>query len=310
MPAQPEAYSDGYVPFLARFAAWWHGVAPTDFEELAPADPAAAETRIEVSARPQQRWPAQRMEICRRLWGEGFILAGGSDHMVNFAKPLCLDPAMSVLDIAAGPGGGPLAISQNSKVWITALESDPELVTQASELCARKGGSRVEIVAWDPAAPNLPVSKYDCIYGREVIYRVADKPLFLAAIQSAMKPGGQLLFSDFIFAEDGVERAPFKAWQRAETGNPRPWSIAEYRRVLKEHKLQIRVCSNDTDGLKHLILRGWADFVDGLQRSDLTRDFVDHMMLEAELWLARVRALEDGQLQVARIHALKPHQVA
>ncbi|MHA1566897.1 MAG: methyltransferase domain-containing protein [Alphaproteobacteria bacterium] len=306
--SKPKAEPDGYVPFLERFSAWWHGADSLDQQE--DSVEVASTTTITVSAEPKLHWPDQRRAICERLWGEGIVLAGGLDAMEDFIKPLCLNSSMSVLDLTAGLGGGAAAISKKSNIWITALESDPELATHAAQFCTRKGASKVAVTSWQPASPKLPAKKYDCIYARESFYLIEDKQALLTALFEALKPGGQLLFSDYVLAADTEERAPLTTWRRVEPGDPRPWDISAYRAALKKCDFKIRICNDETESQRRSILAGWSAFVEGLHRSDLTRDFVDHMMHEAELWLARMRAFEDGQLQVARIHALKPSKIA
>lgn len=306
---KPKADDNGYVPFLERFAIWWNGTEPSQSEDIPAGSQKPADPVITVSAAPQVDWPEQRLSICERLWGEGFILAGGLEYMEEFVKPLCLTPSMSVMDLTAGAGGGPAGISKKSDIWITAMESDPELLAAATEYCTRKGAARAKLTPWKPAEPNLPEKKYDCIYGREFFYLIEHKVLLLNSIVGALKPGGQLLFSDYILADEGEERAPLRSWRQAEAGAPAPWTMAEYRKALKQCQVEIRICSDDTESQRGLILAGWSSFVENLKRSDLTRDFVDHMMLEATLWLARMRALDDGQIQLARLHVTRPHEI-
>ena len=307
---KPRAEPDGYVPFLERFSAWWHGADTLVKQQDTSPDVGTCSTAITVSVEPDLRWPDQRVAICERLWAEGFALAGGLDAMEDFVKPLCLDPSMSVLDLTAGLGGGPAAISKPSNIWITALESDPELATHAADFCTRKGAGKVTVTSWQPATAKLPAKKYHCIYGRESFYQVADKQTLLTGLVKALKPGGQLLFSDYVIADDTQqERAALTTWRRVEAGDCYPWSIAAYRAALKQCNLKIRICTDETEAQRRMILAGWSAFVEGLERSDLTRDFVDHMMSEAELWLAHMRTFDDGQLQVARIHALKPNEI-
>ncbi len=303
---KPKAERSDYIPFLERFSAWWNGTDAADLQENSAPDPASAAATISVSTQPQQRWPEQRLAICERLWGEGFIFSGGPDYMEEFVKPLCLNPTMSVMDFTAGAGGGPAEISKKSDIWITAMESDPELAAAATEFCARKGAARAKVTPWKLSEPALPAKKYDRIYGRECFYLVEDKSRFLAALVEALKPGGQLLFSDYVLADGSDDRSPLKNWRRAEAGDPLPWTIADCRKALKQCQLEVRICADDTDSQRQLILSGWSGFVENLKRSDLTTDFVDHMMLEATIWLARMRAFEDGQLQWARMHVTKP----
>ncbi len=298
---------DNYVPILERFSAWWHGADSLDQTEEPAPEPS---TTITVNTDPDLRWPEQRRAICKRLWGEGQIFAGGLDAMEDFVKPLCLNSSMSVLDLTAGLGGGPAAISKTSKIWITALECDPELVAHATDFCARKGAGKVTVTEWHPAKPSLPEKKYDRIYGRESFYLVEDKQALLTALVKALKPGGELLFSDYVLADETAERAPLTTWRRVEPGEPSPWRIAAYRKALKQSGFKVRICSEETASNQSLILQGWSAFVEGLTRQDLTRDFVDYMMQEAEIFLARIRAFEDGQLQVMRIHALKTNDMS
>ncbi len=67
----------------------------------------------------------------------------------------------------------------------------------------------------------------------------------------------------------------------------------------------VRVAEDLSGSYQRYVLSAWAKLVDGLDREDLTRDFVNIMMVEADFWLRRMRALESGKLRLIRYHGIK-----
>ncbi|NKB50048.1 MAG: hypothetical protein GKS02_11895 [Alphaproteobacteria bacterium] len=58
-----------------------------------------AESPVEV------HWSDWRIDLMERLWGQGFLLPGGTDFVHELTKPLSLGSKASVLVLSAGMGG-------------------------------------------------------------------------------------------------------------------------------------------------------------------------------------------------------------
>ncbi len=309
-PKQRDA--DGYIPFAERFKAWWHGDGPTKIrtsdgvEAVQPDDIVISGSDGQVRA---SRWPPERIELVQRLWGEGSLHPGGAGYALELARPFNLQPAMTVLDLSAGLGAGTRAISEEYGVWITAMEGDPDLTTQAEDYCKRKGAGKVQVTQYQSEHLGLPTAKYNCILVRDQLCFLPARKRALTEISKAMKPGGQVILTDFVGGKRPEETAVLSEWT-GRNGMTEPlWSPKAYRNNLEELGLDVRIFQDNTDEIHKMILGGWAQFVEHLSREQLTRSFVDTMILEAEHWNLTVRAIEAEELRHLRIHAMSKLEI-
>ncbi len=293
--------ADGYIPLMARLKAWWDGNS-TAVAQSTGSSPIAA-SGIVVDAHhgdePLPNWPPERVAIVQQLWGEASTRPGGPGHTVDLLRPLNILPEMTVLDLAAGLAGDTRAASKEFDAWITAMECDPDLAALADD----RRSERVSISHFDPQQFELPTAKFNCIYAREQLCFLPDRHLALAKICNALKPYGQVLLTDFA-AKSKTGGNTLTAWQ-SQHPLPEPlWTPKEYRQHFADLDMDIRVFQDDSDQFKSLILEGWSRFVNDLTRPQLTRSFVDSMVVEADRWLHTVRALDAGELRLLRVHAM------
>lgn len=303
--------SDGYVQFAERFKAWWNGEGPTEIRDQDAANVQPTDIVVNTADEdvPFVLWSPERIALVQRLWGEASCKPGGAQYALDLVRPLHLQPEMSVLDLAPGLGAGTRAMSEEYGVWIAAMETDPNLCAFAADYWNRKGTSKVEISQFEPAELTLPTAKYDCISARQQICFLPSRDKALASICQALKPGGQIILTDYV-AGKNPDKSPLLAdWvTRNEIADPL-WSAKSYRANLKEHGLEVRIFEDDSSQMHKLILAGWAQFVDSLAREHLTRAFVDAMIMEAELWLQTARAIDAGELRYLRIHAMSKPEI-
>src|SRR3954447_19600443 len=101
-------------PWKKKLLAWWEGYdLPEEKKESQPQP--AVEAAAPAGAKPaltgvnsrfgKPLWSASRIQVVEKLWGDVFTSPGGDDYIPELVKPLGLNPAMSVLDLAAGLGG-------------------------------------------------------------------------------------------------------------------------------------------------------------------------------------------------------------
>jgi hypothetical protein len=99
-----------------------------------------------------------------------------------------------------------------------------------------------------------------------------------------------------------------KAWFERELKEPHLWTVADYRDLLKELKLDIRISENVTPRIITSIKHGWATFMERAKHSPELSDQADLIMREAELWMRRLKVLESGEVKMYRFHALKKNE--
>lgn len=298
LPSEPSAK----LSFRERLMAWWEGYEP----QSAPKPKVHVPTHEVRYEAPQQRWETMRLRLVQDVWGEGFSSPGGVEHVMNMVKFFGLDPAMSVIDLGAGLGGATRAMCESFGVWVNGFEADANLAEAANALSLKAGlAKRASVVAFDPATFTRKAKSADCVFSKEFLYSVKDKKEFLKSVEAVMKSRGQLLFTDYVLAEPHLRNANIESWIEIEPNGAHPWAEGDYRQVLEELHLDIRVVQDTTDSFQKMVTSSWAAFTRIAQTAGLSPEIYPALGDEVELWARRMQALEAGDLKVCRIHALK-----
>jgi len=295
----------GRIPLGLRLKAWWEGYEVrlpqrrTHKRQKTGHDVRAPEARVP--------WDDARITLVQELWGRGLDRPGDRDHIVALCAPMGLDSSMSVLDAGCGLGGGTRAICRAYDCWMTGIEPDAQLAEVAHTLSERAGLTRKAPVRHDSLDdPELKPRGYDRIFAKESFFRVGDKVTLLDRLEEALKPGGQLLFTDYVVLDSTAQESEaIQAWRESERTPVTLYSVDDYRDALKDRKLKIPIVEDVTNQVMATIRHGWALYMQAAQDSGRIRELGELVLEEAELWTLRLRALQQGDLRVYRFHALK-----
>jgi ubiquinone/menaquinone biosynthesis C-methylase UbiE len=255
---------------------------------------------------PSQRWETTRVGLVQKVWGQGFANPGGREHILNMVKIFGLDPTMTVLDLGAGLGGAARIMCEKFGVRVTGLEADAVLAEAAMALSVKAGmGEKVPINVFDPKAFELKARSVDCVFSKEFLFTVADKPKFLKAVERLLKLKGQFLFTDFVLAKPHLKSPALKEWMAHEPLKPYPWAIEDYHDALTGLHLDIRVTEDLTEIFRAMVIKGWADYTQSTQRGSIGEEAAPALVDEVELWSRRIQAIDCGDLKVCRVHVFK-----
>ncbi len=287
-----------------RFMAWWEGY---DLGEPAPALEPEPKVRHAVRYEPpRQHWETSRLRLVQDVWGEGFSSPGGPEYILSKVKLFGLDPAMTVIDLGAGLGGAARTMCEKFGVWVTGFEADEDLAEAAMGLSVKAGmGEKVPIEAFDPEEFHSKAKSLDCVFSKEFLFTVEDKVKFLQAVEQAMKPKAQLLFTDYVLAKPHLHTPVLDSWIEHERRRAHPWAVEDYQDVLAELRLDIRVAEDVTKPFRAMVIKGWADFIESTRRGSVGRETAPALVDEVELWTRRIQAIDAGDLKVCRVHAIK-----
>lgn len=303
-----------------RFLAWWEGYDLSALlhrhgggGEESGAHMAAHQTagpgrglgakHLNRSGKPL--WSATRIEVAEKIWGVGFCTPGSTEFVPTLVKPLGLNPAMSVLDIGAGLGGAGRTMAQQYGAWVTGLENNPVLA-EAGMARAQKAGlgrqapvlyADLETLVWD--------KRVDAVFSKEALFTIRNKEGMIDCIEAALKPRGQLLFTDYIIDPETPRGRDFDLWQEREPVEPHPWTVEQYVAALQQRNMDMRITEDNTDLHRSNILTAIQSLVDHLETVSMDRDTKIAVVEEVELWARRVAALSAG-LRVYRFYAMKP----
>lgn len=297
----------GRVPFRLRLKAWWNGY---DVHVIQPPPEPAPEMPVHDVhyEREPLPWEKGRVALAQRLWGKGFISAGGEALVHELVKPCALSGAMSVLELGAGLGGCARLMAQAYGTWVTALEEDASLAETGATLSEAAGlGKRAVISQADHARLSLKQGGYDVVFAKECFYRLADKERLLDQLVTALKPKGQLVFTDMLVDPKYRQHEALTSWMKRETHQPHPWSLRQWTDALTARRFEVRVAEDISERWVDLVREPWADLLAQVRMNGIPSDEAEALVPEGELWTCRAAAVEAGCLRVYRIYArLKP----
>jgi hypothetical protein len=302
-----------YARFRRKFHAWWEGI---ELPEEADQDLADEPLLLDIEASPSEErdwpesaeeraklWPIRRIEAAELIWGKDCILPGGADYTLLLAKPLGLTPALSLLDLAAGLGGGTRALAESFGVWVTGLEPDADLATDAQDRSKRaKLDKKAPVRRFDPANFELKRRSFDCVFAREMFYKTADKQFLFTAIQGGIKDRGQLLFTDYLLGSE-PPGAAFEKWTAAERQPCHPMRLEALMALLESLNFDCRIAQDDSEIYKAHVMAAWSRLAAELQGGSIPRHLLGRVVEEAERWARFVHVVNAGELRFYRFHA-------
>jgi SAM-dependent methyltransferase len=277
--------------------AWMRGT-----KEVAPATSGQPLRAVAAAARDEP--PLDAATLAQWLWGAGFHIPGDEEHVVGLVKPFALNPAMSMLYIGAGLGGGARAIATTYATYVTALEADDALARRGMEMSTLQGmQKRAPVTVYNPDTLELRSNSFDCILARQSTYTLADKERFLKLLVGSLKPRGHLLITDYVVAST-ADVGALDVWRRQQQRTPHLWTAAQYSECLTRLRFDIRVAEDTTAKVRRLILGGWSQMIGTIDLPSLPKQHLLTIVDEAERWVRTLEAIDAGSLRTYRFYAL------
>jgi cyclopropane fatty-acyl-phospholipid synthase-like methyltransferase len=293
----------------AAMQSWFRWTTPARRAAMAivPAlqpDLAAAEP---LPAAPANTWPKERLSVTNHLWGDGYLTPGGEMETLRLTKPLGLSSASSLLLLGAGGGGPAGSIVRNFGAWVTGLEVEPALVTQAQAMMKKANlGAKATIEAWDPLDPHFKPRQHHHCLAIEPLRCGGHPAPILDALSKALKLGGQLVMTELVTVKPLTAQVPSAArWATLEhrtlgslqTGNA-------ITRMLTRVGFDVRIVEDISERHIHNAMIGWRVAVREMEEDKPPPAMAAQLVTEAEIWLLRVKLLKENRLRMIRWHAI------
>lgn len=310
------------IPLGLKLTAWWEGY---DSDEIAVrlAERAAADgtsdnatptgrkpTETLDAALPVDPWDEETIEIAQYVWGDGFCGPGGPEYIVGLSKLLALSPEMSMTQLGAGLGGPARTLVDRFGVWVTGYEESEQLVAAGNKLSKIAGMEKKAVISYyNPEEHDEFDRQFDRVFSKEALFTIKNKSGMVRAVEEKLKPGGLVLITDYVVADDSVyAKDTYKQWRVGEPCDPSPSTADELKKHIKDVKLQVRVSEDITDEYVKLINQAWAG-ADKVAAKLVSQEngtaLIQTLMREAEFWARRKKMLESGDLRLWRIVANK-----
>lgn len=289
-----------------RLHAWWEGIevqVPPERQQPAAPEPAPVETYPD-----DPLWSEERVEVAQLLWGDDATDPGGPRRVWEMVKPLGLDSTKTLLDLNAGTGGAARLIAQKCGAWVTGMVPSETLARVGAAKSTAAGLSKkAPVQGYDPDSFELPRRSFDAVVSNEMFFTARKKQALFSAISDALKTGGQLVFTDYLLREPGLEEEDaVKRWVATEPVTPTLWSVEEVVHYLRSLGLDVRITEDVTDEYRAEVLVGMTTLQERRREIHKLDDATAELLIaEAEMWAARIAALDSDCVRVYRIYARK-----
>jgi len=148
-----------------------------------------------------------------RIFGLDFLSTGGMETTVKYCERLNLTSDMKVLDIGHGIGGSPFYMNKISGCEVVGIDLSVNMVEISLEKLEKyKLQDKIRFEVADCTKRNFPDNSFDVIYSRDTILHVSDKPALFRNFYRWLKPGGQILITDYCAADQATWNAEFAAY--------------------------------------------------------------------------------------------------
>ncbi|XP_069114747.1 phosphoethanolamine N-methyltransferase-like isoform X2 [Argopecten irradians] len=158
-----------------------------------------------------QLYTKVRIRQLESIFGRTFVSAGGLTATKQFLKKLCLRPGMKVLDVGCGIGGNAIYMAKEFGVKVIAMDLSSNMIDIARERAKELDVSEsdVDFEVADATKREYPEDYFDVIFSRDTILHIAGKLQLFQKFKTFLKPGGQVLVSDYCCSE-GEHTQQFK----------------------------------------------------------------------------------------------------
>ncbi len=301
------------ISFGKRFHAWWEGYElparanAAGFSEIdQPIDAASIEENMPFpTPEPGNLWGEERRKLVQMLWGQGLVHPGGVDYACDLVSGFSLNPAVSMVEVGAGLGGGTRAIVEKFKSYVDAFEIDENLAREGMLMSKVRGvNDKAPIQHLDIETLHLKDHYYEGALIRDTLYTVEDKAKLVRKVVRAVKPYCQIVITDLVRASESTG-PEVESWMAAEPEAVHLWSVNQAQQCLSSLNVLTRITSDESDDYRARVLGGWTDFLHRIETHPLGRNFIVPLVNEAELWARRIAAIDSGDLRYFRFLGIK-----
>ncbi len=251
------------------------------------------------------RWPATRLNVIEKLWGEGFTTPGGAEQVKQFAPMLHLDEKKSLLLLGAGLGGINETLVEETGVWVTGLEPDKELATLGFESMKRAGHKRKAPVRYsDMEDLKLKPKSFDAMLSFDQIHTVKDKKALFTAVTDALRLDGEMLFISYSLADTEPPNDILQAWISHQDLTPHIWPTEAMLAMLNTLDLDVRPPDDMTREYRNCVLKAWVNFLSNMNKAEL-KDMAADVVGECARWAELITAIDRGGLKVMKFNCVK-----
>ena len=240
------------------------------------------------------------------MWGEGFMSPGGAEEVGALLSGVDLS-GKTVLDIGCGVGGVDLVLVRDYGVGqVIGIDIEAQLIEQARARVQAAGlAEQIDCRLVEPGALPFTEASLDVVFSKDSMIHIPDKAAAYAEIFRVLKPGGQMIVSDW-FGSDQPETPEFKEWLIIVHLNFAMGTLKAAAQLLADTGFEtIRTRDRNTwygENIKQELAMLQGDNYDRLA-AKMSPDFAAQRLKSSQM--KRV-VVEQGLLRPGHLHAVKP----
>lgn len=241
------------------------------------------------------------------VWGEGFMSPGGADEVIRLVAGTPVAGAR-VLDIGAGLGGAArVLVTQMGAGHVTGFDVQPDIVARANDTALAAGlADRLHFVQGAPRPLPFADGSFDVVFTKDVLIHVADKPAALAQMFRVLRPGGHLVFGDWMRGRGAAHDATLERLFAGTTHAFFPHDLGQIAIWVAQAGFHILDCEDRNAWYRSEARRELANLHGPLGQAFARRYGDQALRDEIAFFEMAVGAADEGALRPGHIRARKP----
>lgn len=187
--------------------------------------PATHEERLRTN------YNAVGVAVMQAIYSDGYLSLGGTDSTDTLADLADIDDRSEVLDIGCGVGGPMLHLASTRGCHVTGIDLVESNVVEAQDRAASQGlGELLAFEQGDACALPYADESFDVVWGQDAWCHVPDRVTLLAEAARVLRPGGSIVFTDWLTGDRMSEPERAAALDAALSSSAA--TAAEYEAML------------------------------------------------------------------------------
>ena len=245
--------------------------------------------------------------LLQLVWGDGFLSPGGADEVRRVLEGVDLR-GRAVLDIGCGLGAiDVLLVQEHGAASVTGIDLEPELVRLAGDRVARAGlAGRIEARVVQVGPLPFPDAGFDVVFSKDSLVQIPDKRAIFTEAARVLKPGGQLVMSDWLRGSEGPYSSELLEFFRLE-GITYNMASADQMRAALAGAGFTDIAIRDRNAWYQSLARRELDALSGKWYPTLLQHLGEERARHfIQDWEQLVVVLDRGELRPAHLNARKP----
>lgn len=241
------------------------------------------------------------------VWGEGFMSPGGAEEVARLVASTPL-AGLRVLDVGAGLGGAARSlVTRHGAAHVTGFDVQPDIVERANRAAAQAGlADSLHFVQGAPGPLPFAGESFDAVFTKDAMIHVPDKPAILAQMFRVLRPGGHLVFGDWMRGRGAAHDAVLERLFALTTHAFFPHDLGQIAIWVAEAGFHILDCEDRNTWYRSEARRELANLYGPLGKDFAHRYGEDALRDEIEFFEVLIEAVDQGALRPGHIRARKP----